>query len=133
MAGRFSQWAVDVTTIADGTATAFLPAATEKVRAPLSGEVWAIIYTKDDYDAGVDFTITAETSGLTVWTESDVDASKTVYPRAPASDTAGAAMLYAAAGEAVIAGPVPLANERLKIAIASGGNVKVGNFRLIIG
>ena len=133
MAGRFVQFETTVTTDASGDATAYLPDADEPQGGPANGAVWAIVYTKTDYDAGVDFTITAETSGLTVWTESNVNASKTVFPRVAANDTAGVAMLYAAGGTAVSGGPPPLANERLQIVVASGGNAKSGNFRVILG
>ena len=133
MAGGIRQFAADVTTDASGDATAYLPASSELDRSAPSGLVLAVIYTKDDYAAGVDFTITGDASGLGVWTEANVNASKTVHPLMPASDQVGAALVYAAAGEPVPAGPVPLAHERLKIVIAQGGNAKTGNFRVILG
>lgn len=126
MAGRFSQYAIDVVTDSGGDAVAFLPTAAEKSRASLSGEVYAIIYTKGDYADGVVFAITAERSGLTIWSESDVNASKTVFPRVAASDTTGVP-------SGVIGVVPPLANERLSIVISNGGNEKAGNFNLILG
>lgn len=115
--------AVTATTDADGNATAYTEAVT--------GAIHTAIYTKTDYAAGVDFTITGEVTGQTVWTESNVNASKTVCPRQATHDTAGVASLYAAAGEPVEA-PVVLVNERIKIAIAQGGDTKSGAFQFII-
>jgi hypothetical protein len=138
---HFIRRSVIATTDASGDATVFLPDAAGTAATggspdplgPLNGEVRAVIYAKTDFDDGVDFTITAEGTGLGVWTEANVNASKTVHPLVPASDQVGVAMLYAAAGEAVPAGPPILASERLKIVVASGGNVKTGKFTAIIG
>ena len=84
---------VAVTTAADGTATVFTPVVT--------GKVSQIRYVKTDFTNGVDFTITSEATGETIWTQTNVDASVTVAPRQPVHDTAGAASLYAGAGEPV--------------------------------
>ena len=43
----------------------------------------------------------------------------------------GSAALYAAAGEAVL-GDIVLANERVKIVVASGGNTKTGQFVIVV-
>lgn len=114
---------LNVTTAADGSATVYTPVVT--------GSVSTIIYTKTDFDAGVDFTITTEETAQNVWVESDVNASKTVAPRQATHDTVGAASLYAAAGEPV-EGRIYAVNERIKIVLASGGNVKTGQFVVII-
>lgn len=132
---------VIVTTDALGDATAYLPdpagtAATGGApdpQNPLNGEVRAVVYDKTDFEDGVDFTITAEGTGVNVWTELNVNSSKTVHPLVPASDQDGAPMLYAAAGEAVGAGAPVLSSERLKIVVESGGNVKTGKFTVVIG
>jgi len=117
---------VSVTTAADGTATAYTPVVT--------GKISAVIYTKDGttpYDNGVDFTITAETTGQNIWVDTNVNATETVAPRQATHGTDGAASLYAAAGTAVQA-PIVLANERVKIVLAQGGNVKTGSFIIIV-
>lgn len=114
---------VSVTTAADGSATVYTPVVT--------GSVSTIIYTKTDFAAGVDFTITTEATAQNVWVESDVNASKTIAPRQATHDTVGAASLYAAAGEPV-EGRIYAVNERIKIVLASGGNVKTGQFVVII-
>lgn len=112
-----------ITTAADGSATAYTPVVT--------GRVWQIGYVKNDFAAGVDFAITAERAGETIWTEADVNASKTVLPRAATHSTAGVAALYAAGGSAVLE-PLVVADDRVKIVIAQGGNAKVGTFYVTI-
>ena len=114
---------IAVVTAADGSATAYSPAVT--------GKVSQIRYVKTDFAAGVDFTITAEATGETIWTQTNVDASVTVAPRQATHSTAGAAALYAAGGTAVN-DKIALANDRVKIVIAAGGNAKTGTFHLIM-
>lgn len=117
--------AVTVTTASDGSATAY----TDKA---VTGAVLSIQYVKIDYTDGVDFTITAETTGQGLWTESNVNASATRCPRQPTHDAVGAASLYAATGEPV-EDYIYLANERVKIVLASGGNAKSGTFYVTVG
>lgn len=117
---------VTVTTAADGTVTAFSPR--------LTGKLHSIHYVKDATNAyadGVDFTITVEVTGENVWTQADVNASTVRYPRAATHSQAGAAALYAAGGTA-IQDRIGLGNDRLKIALAQGGNAKVGNFHIVV-
>lgn len=114
---------VSVTTIADGSATAYSPVVT--------GKLSQIRYVKTDFTDGVDFTITSEATGETLWTESNVNASATRAPRQATHSTAGVAAVFAAAGEAVL-DKVALANDRVKIVIASGGNAKVGAFHIVM-
>ncbi len=114
---------VTITTAADGTGTGY----TEVIR----GLIQAIRYVKTDYADGVDFTITAEGSSLTIWDEDNVNASKTVYPRAATCDTVGVASLYAAAGEPV-EDHIPVSEERVKIEIAQGGSGKIGTFHVYV-
>jgi hypothetical protein len=119
------RYKVNVTTASDGTATALSPR--------LAGKIHSIQYVKDGtsgFTDGVDFTMTAETTGENVWTQSDVNASVTVYPRAPTSDRAGVASLYAAGGTAV-QDKVGIV-DRLKIVIAQGGAAKVGSFHILV-
>lgn len=98
----------------------------------VSGRVWSIRYVKTDYANGVDFTITAEKSGETIWSEENVNASATRTPRAATHSTAGVAALYAAGGTAVT-DYVVLANDRVKIVVAQGGATKSGTFHVVIG
>lgn len=113
---------VSLTTSAGGAATGFTK--------PIRGRILALVYTKTDFDNGVDFTITGEDTGQTIWTELNVNASVTVNPRVALESTAGVALVYAAAGEP-LADYVFLPNERVSIVIAAGGNVKTGAIRVI--
>jgi len=117
---------VDVTTASGGGATAFSP--------KVSGTIHSIHYLKDGADAfsnGVGFTVTAEATGESIWTEAAVNAAAVRYPRAPTHSQAGAALLYAAAGTAV-ADKIAVANDRIKIVVASGGNTKKGQFLILV-
>ncbi len=113
----------DLTTSAGGVATAF----TKVVR----GKIHSIQYVKSDYVNGVDFTIIGETTTQQIWVESNVDASKTVAPSIPTHDEIGVASLYASAGEPVER-PIAIAEERIKVAIAAGGDTKKGTFHILI-
>lgn len=128
MAANPRRYSTTATTNSSGAATVYLPATAGE---SLSGEVVNVIYTKTDFANGVDFTITLEATGQTVWTESDVNASKTVAPRQASHSTAGVAAVYAAAGEAV-AVPIVAVGDRLKIVIASGGDTKTGAFTVVV-
>jgi hypothetical protein len=118
------RYKVTVTTAGDGTATAYSPR--------LSGDLAAIHYVKTDFADGVDFTITSEATGQSLWTDTNINASEVVNPRVPTHDQVGAALLFADGGTAV-ADKIPLANDRVKIVIAQGGNAKTGTFHILVG
>ena len=86
--------AVALTTDSSGDVTAYTPA--------ITGQIATLIYDKTDFVNGVDFTITLEASGETVWTETNVDAAKTVAPRQASHSTAGVPSLVTGGGEAGI-------------------------------
>lgn len=115
---------VTITTESDGSATAYTEV--------LTGQLLTAIYAKTDFADGVDFTITAEATGETLWTEANVNASAVRAPRQATHSTAGVASLYAAGGTAVN-DKICLAADRIKIVIAAGGSVKTGTFHFIIG
>lgn len=117
---------VTVTTNASGDATVYLPSAGR-----CRGELESIQYEKVDFADGVDFTITDEVTGESLWTDTNVNASEIVRPRAPVMDQAGAARLYASGGTAV-SSKIAIVS-RIKIVVAQGGNVKSGKFRVIVG
>jgi hypothetical protein len=121
---------VTVTTAADGSATAYSPR--------LAGKIHQIEYVKDTASAGanayadtVDFTITGEATGISLWSQANVTASVAKAPRIGTHSTAGAALLYASGGEAV-PDKIALANDRVKIVLAQGGNTKVGAFHILV-
>lgn len=115
---------VSVTTAADGSATAYSSGIDY-------GLLSQIRYVKTDFDNGSTFTITSEATGETLWTETGVNASATRAPRQATHSTAGAAALYAAAGTAVN-DMIAIANDRIKIVISAGGNVKTGTFHFLL-
>jgi len=120
---RFS---VTVVTIADGSATAYSPY--------LSGKVASIHYVKAgaaNYTDGVDFAITAEATGEGLWTEANVNASASRYPRSPTHSQAGVAALYAAGGTGVF-DLIRLSRDRVKIVLAQGGDAKTGQFIIVV-
>jgi hypothetical protein len=114
---------VSVTTASDGSATAYSPY--------ISGKIHAIHYVKTDFTDGVDFTITAEATAETIWTEANVNAAKACFPRGATHSNAGVAALYASGGVAVN-DKIALGRDRVKIAIASGGNAKTGAFHILV-
>lgn len=114
---------VAITTDASGDATGYTPVVT--------GRVVSISYVKTDFADGVDFTITAEATGQSLWTDTNINATETVCPMQPTADGLGAASLYAAGGEPVETGIV-LAGDRVKIVVAQGGDTKTGTFHVVI-
>jgi len=115
---------VTVTTDASGDGTAYTDTT-------VNGCVKTIIYTKDDFANGVDFTITTETTLQNLWVESDVNASATRAPHQPTHDATGTALVYAAAGEPVDT-DIFAVDERLKVVVAQGGDTKSGTFTFIV-
>jgi hypothetical protein len=116
------RFTVPATVAADGSGTFYSPY--------LSGLLESIQYVKTDYADGVDFTITAEATGETLWTESNVNAAVTKRPRAPTHSTVGVALVYAATD--AVADKIALGRDRVKIVIAAGGVSKIGSFTITV-
>lgn len=114
-------FSVTVTTDASGDATAYSDA--------VNGLLSQARYVKTDFANGVDFTITAEATGETLWTEADVNSTATRAPRQATHSTAGVASLYAAAGHAV--NDLIAVSGRIKIVVGSGGGTKTGTFYFV--
>lgn len=120
------RFVVPVVTDGSGDAEVFSPI--------LSGKLISFRYVKPgsgNFSNGVDFTITAEASGETLWAEENVNASATRYPRAALQTTAGADSLYASEGTAVN-GKIALSQDRVKIVVASGGDTTSGTFHITV-
>jgi hypothetical protein len=113
---------VDVTTDGSGAATAFTP--------EITGAILSVVYVKDGganpFTNGVDFAITLEATGQNIWTEADVNASKTVHPVTAAAVAAGSASALSEVRHVA-------AKDRVKIVIAQGGATKVGRFHVVVG
>lgn len=116
--GGYTLYSVTATTNGSGHATVYSDE-------PIFGEVLSISYVKTSYDNGADFTITGETSTLSLWTDTDVNASETVYPSVVRNlNTDGSALTTHS--------NIFLAGERVKIVVAQGGNAKTGTFRIVV-
>lgn len=116
------KFTVAVATIADGSATAYSPY--------FSGLIHSIQYVKVDYADGVDFAITVDGTGQGLWSESDVNAAATKFPRAPTHSVAGVAATYD--GTRAVFDRVAVSRDRVKIVLAQGGNVKTGSFVITV-
>jgi hypothetical protein len=117
------RFVVSATTNGSGDAEAFSP--------PIYGKIVSIRYVKTDFADGVDFVITGDVSGETIWSEENVNASASRYPRAATHSTAGVASLYAALGEAVL-DKIAMSAEAVKIVVSSGGDTKTGTFHITV-
>lgn len=113
---------IAVTTAADGSAVAYSPVVT--------GKLSQIRYVKTDFADGVDFTIESEATGQSLWTETNVNASATRAPRQLTHTDTGSSIAYAATFG--VYDKIALANDRVKITIAAGGNVKNGTFHIVL-
>lgn len=119
---------LSLTTNGSGAATGYIPgtkASTDLTQPTLTGRIKSITYTKTDYADGIDVTVTVESTGQVVWTGTNVNASVTVYPVAAATLTSGSASTLTEV-------PIALANDRLKIVIAQGGDTKTGTFTVVL-
>lgn len=119
---------VTVTTIADGSATAY----SDVIDYAFLNQIRYAKAVSGNFSDGVGFTITLEGTGETLWAEATVNASATRAPRQPTHSTAGVASLFAAGGTAVT-DRIAIVSDRIKIVIASGGDTKTGTFHFILG
>lgn len=116
---------VDVTT---GTATGSTDTD------PFSGRIIGVRYIKDGvapFSDTVDITITTLTTGQTILTLTDVTASTIKYPYTIQHESAGGAdAIYAAGNEVRV--PIYVFNEKVRVAVAQGGNGTTGQFQLFV-
>ena len=109
---------IAVQTDGAGAATAYSPTVT--------GRIQAIAYVKTDFTDGVDFTITLEATGESLWTDTNINASEIVYPVQKAN-LGGTGVV-----SVLLEQPFIAANDRVKIVIASGGATKIGAFHVVV-
>jgi len=112
-----------ITVDSGGDAEVFTP--------PVYGHLHSIRYVKDDFADGVDFVLTNEDTGETLWSEENVNASATRYPRAATHGTTGVAALYAA-GEPGVLDRIAISGSRIKAVVASGGTETSGTLHITI-
>ncbi len=118
--------AVAIAVDASGDFTGYTPV--------VSGQVVQVRYIPDGttpLDTGADLTVSGADSGIPVLTKANIGTSAfNLAPRQPTHlNTDGSAALYAAGGSAVLA-PVVVANERIKVVVAQGGNAKLGTLHI---
>lgn len=104
-----------VTTDASGDATVY----TSKV----NGVVRRIIIA-GTLDAGADWTITGETSGLPILVKATTNALDAVPKVAAVENAAGAALTNNG-------GDIHVCNERIKIVVGDGGNAQTGTITIV--
>lgn len=111
---------VSITTATGGTGTGYTPV--------VNGLISAVIYTADGtspFEATTDITVTTEDTGQAVLTETNVTGSAKWYPMAEGELNSGSASTITEAA-------IYAAGERIKIAVAQGGNTKTGAFKVVI-
>jgi len=113
---KLSRFTVNVTTDDQGDAVAYSPQCNGLVRT-----VEYVKPTSGGLDAATDIDIIADVSGAVIWTNDDLSDSKVIHPLAQAQDNTGADIVGAYA-------PICLADERIKITVANGGNTLSGQF-----
>lgn len=119
---------VEVTTSSSGAVTGYT--------SPVTGIISAIVYEPSTLAAlatGVALAITMERTGIGLWSQTGLDAAKTVSPTQPIHTQAGVARLASSAAPLTeIGGPIAVANDRVKVAITGGGDAKSGTFRVLV-
>jgi hypothetical protein len=115
---------IPLTTDAAGAATAYSETVT--------GRILQVRYVKTDFANGVDFVVTSEATGEIIWDEDNVNADATRAPRQATHDTVGVASVYAAGGAAVN-DYIAVANDRIKVVVAAGGDTKTGVVYVLLG
>ena len=115
---------VNITTAADGTATAF----SDEID---FGLLHQIVYTKTNFVDGSTITVSGETTGQVLWQETGVNANAVRAPRQPTQNTTGGAALYAAGGTSVL-DKIAVVAERLKITVSGAGAATTGRLDIIM-
>lgn len=125
---KVERYSVSVTTAADGSATAYSPT--------ITGAISSIAYVADGtnpYAATVDFAITVEATGQGLWTQADITASGTRAPRQPVHEQDGTDRFFqGTSSEHTVCDLICVADDRVKIVLAQGGNAKTGLFIITV-
>lgn len=95
-------------------------------------EVRLVVPGSGGLEATTDVTITNEVTGAQILALTDQNGSGTWAPRQATHSTAGAAALYAAGGAAVNDYCV-VAESRIKVVVAQGGNAMAGTLYVTVG
>ena len=117
---------VSITTDASGDATAYTPVTTGRVLG-----VRVVVPGSGGIESTSDITITAEATGESILTLTNQNGSGSFYPRVGVHDAAGAAATLD--GTRLLRDSVAVANDRVKIVVAQGGNAKAATIHVIVG
>jgi hypothetical protein len=123
-----TNYKVAITTDSGGAATAY-------TQMPVTGLVEWLRYHPDGtnpLDTGADLVITGESSGIAIATLGNIGTSAfTKAPRQPTHDVAaGAAITYD--GTHAVNEKIALSGERIKVAVAQGGNTLSGTLEFAV-
>ena len=100
---------------------------------PINGKVVSIQYTKASsggYADGVDFVITNKRTGEVIWQESNVNASKIVYPQHRTNKPDGTTNEHGS-NVTGIYDYFFLVNDNLNVVVDEGGNATSGEFTIV--
>lgn len=118
---------IDIVTNADGDFVGYSNVVNGRVL-----EIRLIVPGSGGLEATSDLAITNELTGAAILSKTDQNGSATWAPRQATHSTAGAAALYAAGGAAVN-DYVVVAESRIKVVVAQGGNAKTGTLFITVG
>lgn len=114
---------IEFTTDSSGDATVYTDA--------INGRILSVIFTDTDTASTLDLTITTEDTARTILSLTDQAASGQWQPRNPTHDTSGTAEVYASTD--AVNDHIWVADERIKIVAAQGGDTKTGAIKVIYG
>ncbi len=108
----------------------------------INGRILSIEYNVDGSNpyleptsptSGFNFTITTEVTTQNLWVETGITGAKTVAPRQSVSDTVGTATYYGGSPLEPVVDFIYVADERVKVVVANGGNLTTGSFTILWG
>jgi hypothetical protein len=115
---------VPIETDGAGAATVYSPV--------ISGRVMAVRYTKGNLATTAAITISAEATGEALCSEV-FTADTTRYPRVPTHTASGGVVLFGSTVTYGVNEPMVVAQDRLKVVVASGGASVAGSISFVIG
>lgn len=113
-----------ITTDASGNATVYI---TPGLNSVPDGLLLALLYRPGDLDTGTDLTITGETTGIAILTITNAGTSNKDWQPRALSHAVADGTASSTATELI-----PIAKERIKVVVASGGNTKTGTIEAVL-
>ena len=122
---------IDIVTEASGGGAGTFTGYTRVVNGRIL-EIRLVVPASGGLEATVDLTITNELTGAAILTLTDQNGSGTWAPRQATHGTDKAAAVYASGGSPVL-DYIVVAESRIKLAVAQGGNGKLGTLYITVG